>query len=393
MALGFRGLLELLYGWRAHVEGEAPPAPALSSNRTLRVRAYDGWSGQYLEDWCDISAVELVFDSHGPEQARLIAPATMPYWHHRRAMPGGRGVYLEIDARDWGLPIWTGRLVNPQPSSGAAELSAQLAGPRTWLERYHAAVGNPTTEPASRIVYHALEQVRPSPPTRMLLEGAYLGAGGREDLAARSLWELITNLAQNRGEWPYFTALPGVVEYNLEWRHPLGAPDLTGTVTLRDGDNSRWDALPEVDQKIEELLLVAQSWGIGSRVVGTKARASAVRAFGRKAALTAVVESAGVQNTTGSTQTVVDAAVPTYQSALVATEARLRRLVNSVIPARIEVLDPELWPCLRPGVLVSGRWDDPHGLFARSVVQIETMTVAPLSCQCQLSAWLWDVEP
>ena len=78
--------------------------------------------------------------------------------------------------------------------------------------------------------------------------------------------------------------------------------------------------------------------------------------------------------------------------ALVAAEAELRRLVNSVVPVRIEVMDTTLWPALRPGTLVSGRWDDPHGLFTRAVVQIETMTVSPFTGACQLSGWLWDWE-
>lgn len=370
-----------------------PPPPAASTGRAaLRIRAYDGWSGQYIEDWYDASAVELVYEMHGPEQARVTAPAQMPYWHHRRCMPGGRGVYVEIDARDWGLPVWTGRLVNPQPASGSPDLSAQLAGPRTWLERYHVGVGNPTTEPAGRIVHDALAGARVNPPVRMDLAAVYRGDGGREDLAGRTVWDLMTGLAESRGEWPYLTATPGAVEYRLDWWHPLGAPDLTGAIVLRDGENSRWDAVPEIEQKLDELMLIAQSWGIGSRVVGSKVRAAPVRAFGRKAALTAAMQGGLIQSATGQSQTVVDASVPSYQSALVAAEAELRRLVNSVVPVRIEVMDTTLWPALRPGTLVSGRWDDPHGLFTRAVVQIETMTVSPFTGACQLSGWLWDWE-
>lgn len=370
-----------------------PPPPAASTGRQeLRVRAYDGWSGQYIEDWYDMSAIELVYEMYGPEQARITAPASMPYWHHRRCMPGGRGVYIEIDPRAYGLPVWTGRLVNPQPSSGSPDLSAQIAGPRTWLERYHVPVGNPTTEPAGRIVYDALAQAHASPPVRMDVSGLYRGQGGKEDLAGRTVWDLLSGLSEARGEWPYFTATAGAIEYRLDWWHPLGAPDLTGAVILRDGENSRWDAVPEIEQKLDELMLIAQSWGIGNRVVGSKVRASPVRAFGRKAALSAVVNSAIVQGAAGGSLTIVNASVPSYQGALVAAEAQLRRLVNSVLPVRIEVLDPTLWPMLRPGVLVSGRWDDPHGLFGRSVVQIETMTVSPFTGQCQLSGWLWDWE-
>jgi len=391
MPAGYRGILEIMYGWPAMAPGAAP-SPLPPGRPEVRAHVFDGWSGEYIEDWYDLSALELVYEMTCPHQARATAPAAMPFWDRRRCMPGGRGVYVQFDARDWGLPVWTGRLVNPQPSSGSPDLSAQLAGPQSWLDSYHVPAANPTNEAASQIIYHSLAGARVNPPVRMALEGAYLGPGGKEDLAGRSVWDLATSLKDTRGEWPYLAAVPGTVEYRLYWLHQLSAADLAGEVILRDGENSRWEAVPEIDKKIEELLLISQTWGIGNRVVGTKVRASPVRAFGRKAALTAVVNSAFLQNATGGTQMVVDATIPTFQSGRIAAEAQLRRLVNSVIPARIEVLDTSLWPWLRPGVLLSGRWNDPHRLFRRAVVQVETMTVSPLTGKCDLSAFLWDEE-
>jgi hypothetical protein len=214
----------------------------------------------------------------------------------------------------------------------------------------------------------------------------------KEDLAGRNVWETIEYLRDTRGEWPHLIAQHGTPEYVLEWRHPLSGNDLTGDVILEHGNNSEWEAVPDIEGKIDSLLLVANSWGIGNRHSASVATLNPARAFGRKAALTAVMSSAYIRELSGESQTTIDLGQDSKDGARIALESQLRRLVNSALPCKIEITDTDLWPKLRPGTIVSGRWKDPHGLFTRSTVQIETMTVDPISEKMQLSAFLWDQE-
>lgn len=368
-------------------------APGTATHRgEATALAFDGWSGQYIETWYDFSSVELVYEMYGPEQARITAPAAMAYWHHQRCMPGGRGVYLQFDPRGVGLPIWTGRLTNPQPSGGSLDCSAQIVGPREWMDDYHTALGNPSLAPASKVMRDVLETAGVNPPVRFDYERAHRGPAIKADLAGKSVWETIDGLVRERGEWAVMVAQEGTPEYRLEWRHALGGDNLTGLVTLEHGVNSEWDAVPDIEGKIDELLVVGQSWNLGNRNYGARARISPARAFGRRAALEAVVSSAALSNLTGQTQTEVSLTQTSRDAAQIAIESRLRRLANSALPCRIEITDTGLWPHLRPGVIVSGRWDDPHGLFGRCQVRVETMTVDLVAETMQLSAWLWDQE-
>ena len=357
------------------------------------VHAFDGWSGQFVEDWYDLGAVELVYEMWGPETARLAGSRRLPFWDRQRCMPGGRGVYLQVDPTDQGLPLWTGRLTKPQPSSTSPEVSAEVTGPREWVDRYHTALATRVPWPAATIMRQALAASPPNPPLRFSDSFMHLGLGGDDDTAARPMWELMTTLATGRGEWFYLVARPWEVAYDLHWRHPLGGDNRAGDVLLVNGVNAEFDYVPDIEGKIDTLLVAAQAWHAGPRQNGSGARISPARAFGRKAALEALTTSLTTRWLTGASQTDSDPTVATRDAAAVAAEARLRLLCNSAVPTQIRVLDTALWPYLRPGTIVSAQWeDDPHRLFQSCLTQIETMTVSPLTGEMNCSAFLWDAR-
>lgn len=359
----------------------------------LSVHTFDGWSREPIGDWYDIGECELVYEMWGPETARIVAPARMPYWHRSRSMPGGRGVYVQVDATDYGLPLWTGRLTNPQSQGFGPDVSAELTGPREWLDRYHTALATRVPWPAATIARAALLANPPNPPLRFTDSSVHLGLTGDDDTAARPLFELMTSLAQSRGEWFYLTARPFEVAYDLNWWHPLAGDNRAGDVLLVNGINAEFEPVPDIEGKLDTLLVAAQAWHAGPRQNGSGARISPARAFGRKAALEALATSLTTRWLTGAAQTDSDPTVATRDGAAVAAEARLRRLCNSAVPTQVRVLDTALWPAIRPGAVVSAQWeDDPLGLFCSSLIQIETVTVAPLTGEMMCSAFLWDAR-
>ena len=129
----------------------------------LSVHTFDGWSREPIGDWYDIGECELVYEMWGPETARIVAPARMPYWHRARSMPGGRGVYVQVDATDAGLPLWTGRLTNPQAQGFGPDVSAELTGPREWLAKCSACCDRATTAAPSAATHSA--RPLPAPPS------------------------------------------------------------------------------------------------------------------------------------------------------------------------------------------------------------------------------------
>lgn len=361
--------------------------------RDVSIHTFDGWSGQPIGDWYDVGECELVYEMWGPETARIQAPARLPYWDRSRCMPGGRGVYVQVDATDMGLPLWTGRLTAPQASSTSPDVSAELTGPREWLDRYHTALAARVPWPAATIARAALLANPPSPPLRFADTSPHLGLGGDDDTAARPLWELLTTLAEGRGEWFYLVARPWEVAYDLHWRHPLGGDDHSGDVLLVNGVNAEFDPVPDIEGKLDTLLVAAQAWHAGPRQAGSGARISPARAFGRKAALQALTTSLTTRWLTGASQTDADPTIATRDSAAVAAEARLRRLCSSAVPTQVKVLDTALWPAIRPGTIVSAQWeDDPHGLFTSCLIQIETVTASPFTGEMTCSAFLWDAK-
>lgn len=329
----------------------------------------------------------------GPETASLVAPGALPYWDRTRCMPGGRGVYVQADLTELGLPVWTGRLTKPQPSSTSGQVSAELTGPREWLSRYHSALAARVPWPAATMAQAALLASPPNPPVRFNARSPHLGQGGDESAAGRTIWETLEALARDRGEWFYMTARPWSVEVDLHWWHPLAGDDRSGEVLLMQGVNAEFEPVPDIEGKIDTLLIASQAWHMGTRQAGSGARVSPARAFGRKAALSALATSRTTMALAGGSQTDADPTIASRDSARVAVEARLRRLCNSAVPTQIRILDMDLWPYIRPGTIVSAQWpDDPHGLFTNCLVQIETMTVAPFTGEMNCSAFLWDAR-
>lgn len=359
------------------------------------VRSYHGESAEPLEAWTGFDAVELFFEAYGPETGRLVVPANAPFLHHTRSMPGGAGVFLEVDARDAGVPhVWTGRFQAPQFGGGSPSVSAQLAGPRSWLENVGVVGTGETAECASAAVRKALQAAKGPTYVRMD-EGGYTGMRAPVDLSGQALWPLITALATERGEEPQLEAQPGAVDYMLRWSHPLEAPDLSGRATLIDGRNCvLGQSAHALGAPLTELVATAQSWDVGSEYVTSAAKVIAPvgARLGLRAALHMVATSAIGRSLAGDP--VAPMPETTTREALeLALQTALVRASIPRILAQINDVDDALWPLMTPGAVVGAQLRDPFGLMQRALVRIRTATFRPTPPRsCALSVELWATE-
>src|SRR5690606_33848238 len=200
--------------------------------------AYHGEAGEYLEDWSQYGTVEITFGAYGPDVARLDVPRHAPFLHHTRSLPGGVGVFVEIDGRGLGVPdVWLGRMLAPQFDGDGATVTLSLKGPEEWLSRIGAPLAGATAAPSASVVASAIQAAAVD--TRLVMDAA----GGTRwsrvpiDLAGESLWALMIACAEQRGEEFWLAPRPGRVLCDVAWRHPLDSPDHSGRVTLVHGEN------------------------------------------------------------------------------------------------------------------------------------------------------------
>jgi len=400
--IGGRGLLEWFFGWRRAPAAEPPVPPTVPAPRGLVVRAYHGEAGEYLEDWRGLGTVEITFALHGPDTARIETNRHAAYLHHTRSMPGGVGVFLEIDARSLasgvGVPdIWTGRMVTPQFDGDGAAVALPLKGPEEWLSRIGVPLAGTVAAPSARVVRDALLQARAETWVRMGAGSPTRWARIPFDLSGQTYWALMTGLAEQRGEEFVLTPRPRSVLFDLDWRHPLDSPDASGEVTLRHGVNCTLSSSAlNTGLPLQDAVGAALSYGEGAEVAAALVKAPPAARVGVRDALTAALSSLTLRRLagTGGTSETIPAPEITSQAALEAMlEAILRREMVAVATAQVQDVEPRLWRHLRPGTLVGTALPDPFGLFAGAVGRIRTATfsVAPvLGCSLSLDLWSWD---
>lgn len=365
---------------------------------TPTIRTYHGESGEPLEEWTDFGVVEVSFALTGPDAAKIDVPRTAPYLHHRRSMPGGVGVFLEVDGRDLGAPdIWTGRLLSPQFSGDGETVGLSLKGPEEWLSRIGVPVVGRHTAPASAIVQGAIQSC---PAQTWLAPTVQVGSGLAAipyETSGEALWPLMVGLAEARGEEFRLVARRGEVYFDLHWGHPLGAVDASAEAILVHGKNcSLSSSAILAGLPLSELVGVALSFGEGADVSGALVKSAPVSRWGRSSALTAALSSTSVRRLAGSgaASEALPAPELTSEQALIAMlETTLRREMVATATAQIQDVEPDLWQHLSPGTLVSCRLPDPSGLFSAAVARVRTTTfrLAP-DIACSLSLELWRLE-
>jgi len=362
------------------------------------IRAYHGESGEPLGTWDLFGSVEVSFTQTGPDTAGIDVPSTAPYLHHRRSMPGGVGVFLEVDGRALGAPeVWTGRMLSPQFSGDGESASLSLKGPEEWLSRIGVPLQGQHTRPAALLVQDAIQSCPAQTWLAPTVQAVTALTSVPYETSGDALWPLMVGLAEGRGEEFRLVARPGCVFFDVHWGHPLGAPDASADVVLVHGKNCMLSSSAVLaGLPLSELVGVALSFGEGADVAGALVKTAPTSRWGRSNALTAAMAATSVRRLAGS-----GAASETLPAPEVTSEAGLTAMLESVLrremvataTAQIQDVDPSLWPHLSPGVLVSTRLPDPCGLFSAAIARIRTASfrLAP-ELGCSLSLELWQLE-
>lgn len=395
MPAGFRGLLELLL-WRAATPAPEPTPAASTERAELRIRAYHGEAAEYIEDWAEYGTVEVTFSAYGPDVARIDVPRTAPFLHHTRSLPGGVGVFLEIDGRDFGVPdVWLGRMLAPQFDGDGAAVALSLKGPEEWLSRIGTPLSGATSAPSAAVVASAIQASRVQ--THLVMDAASGSRWSRVpvDLSGESLWALMTALAEQRGEEFWLAPRSGRVLCDVAWRHPLDSPDRSGEVTLEHGENCTLSSSAlAVGMPLSEAVGIASSYAEGAEVAAALVKAPPAARLGLRDALTAALSSLTVRRLAGvGTSQAIPAPEITSQAALEAMlEATLRREMVATCAVQVADIDMDLWPHLRPGTLLGAMFPDPFGLFEDAVVRVRTATfaLAP-TLSASISGELWAI--
>lgn len=363
-----------------------------------RIQAYHGESGEPIEVWSEFGSVEVSFGPTGPDSARVDVPSTAPYLHHRRSMPSGVGVFLGIDGRAQGVPeVWAGRMLSPQFSGDAPSVGLGLKGPEEWLSGIGVPVQGSHTRPAAGIVQEAIQACPAQTWLAPTVQAVTALSSIPYETSGESLWALMTGLAEQRGEEFRLTARPGRVLFDVLWGHPLGAPDHSAEVVLVHGKNCTLSSSAmRTGLPLSELVGVALSYGQGADIAGALVKTAPTSRWGLSNALTAAMATTSVRRLAGSgaASEALPAPELTSEAALVAMlEATLRRESIATATTQVQNVDPDLWPMILTGALVSTRLPDPFGLFTASVARIRTATfsLAP-SLACSLSLELWSLE-
>lgn len=362
------------------------------------IRAYHGESGEPLETWDQFGSVEVSFTQTGPDSASIDVPCTAPYLHHRRSMPGGVGVFLEVDGRALGTPeVWTGRMLSPQFSGDGEAVGLSLNGPEEWLSSIGVPIQGRHTRPAAGIVQDAIQSCPAQTWLAPTVQAVTALASVPYETSGEAMWPLMVGLAEGRGEEFRLVVRPGRVFFDVHWGHPLGAPDATAEVVLVHGKNCTLSSSAiRAGLPLSELVGVALSYGQGADVAGALVKSAPSSRWGRSNALTAAMSTTSVRRLAGSgaASEALPAPEVTSDAALTAMlEATLRHEAVATATAQIQDVDPALWPLLVTGVLVSTRLPDPFGLFSAAVARIRTVTfrLAP-ELACSLSLELWQLE-
>lgn len=371
--LGFHGVIDRVRSILA--KDAAVTAATGSTLRVPTIRTYD-YGGAPLGEWYDVTSVSVAFDEHGPATADIILPRGSDHLTLDAIMPGGIGAYIEIDCRDLGsdvdsdtigIPdVWLGRLSTVTASSQGATCTVSAAGPHAWLDRITVARQARTVEPAGSIATRIVEEH----PEGLVTMGplVYRGPGGDADVGGGDLWGALVALANGRNEGFVLHTVPGDCRLLLNWSHPLGAEDRSGSVTLVEGVNCEWDTSYKLDWTASELLGIAESFEAGPGQVALSMTAPPQARIGKHAALTAALSSSVGRAIVEGGDTIIRPDIPTRAELERTLDAELRQMLVPPVYLQVTITDPSLWASLTGGVLVGCDIDDPLALFSDGAV-------------------------
>lgn len=364
---------------------------------SLTIRAYNGESAGYITDWTDFDGVEIAFDEHGPADARVTVPRCSTFLHHSQSAPGGVGAFVEVDATGLGVPdLWTGRLLAPQYSGDGPTVSLALKGPQEWLDKLGVPAAAAEVGTSADIVRDALAALPAPSWVRFDDRASAAGLVVADRTDARSMWGLMTDLATSRGETFFLTPASGV-DFLLTWGHPVASRHVAG-VTLAHGVNATMgQSASSFGLTLDELVGVAESYGVGADVVGAIVSRPAGPIVGLRDALAAPVEVAAIRELVGQGKTGAIPAVgeTTAASLEVMLATMLRRASIPQIHAQFTDVACDLWPSMRPGNVVSVAAPDPFGYFESAYGRITSVTfrvTPPVACNVSVELWATKVD-
>ena len=365
---------------------------------SARVRFYHGESGAYLGSPTtdDLGTVEVSFDLHGSNVARVEIPRCSAFSQMDQHAPDGLGAFVEVDAQSLGVPdIWLGAIPTTQLGGELPSRVLDATGPALYLDEVPTGPVRETGQPAATIVRNAVQAARRSPwIASVTASSEELGRTAPYGTSATTLWKLATDLETARWEAFYITPRGGGVESDLHWMTLHGGQDFSGEVTLIAGRN----CIPQptaygLRPKLAESLLVGQSFGLGSDVMASQVTApDGARPMGIHDALTLALSTRHVRKLAGdhASEVLPDLDQTAQEGLDLVAEATMRRAMIPRLLQQVEVTDCALWPYLRPHSLLRVQLDDDGGVFADAVARVRTVQfrVAP-TLACTISVDLW----
>lgn len=362
------------------------------------VTLYDD-AGRLAGSWSAITACDLAFGEHGPEQATVVVPkrttagALNPELNHRVVMPGGRGALVEIDARENGVDdVFLGRLRSMSDANDAASVSFAVEGPHSWLDAVPIPAQSQRRVSPGRII---AELVKMHGGRLRLRPGVFHdGIGVDVDLNGGSFWSIAATLESLTNDRLYMTADPGAARLVADWRSQVSRQHDRRGVQLLEGVNVNWSADANLDPAPAELVLVGQSFGQGPGVQANTMRAPAGPLYGRMAALTATLYGGPAAAAGGITQgfTTLRPDLATRAALETAARAQLQRGLVAPIMAQLVVTDLDnLYGEVRVGDIVTvALTTHALGLFTNATAQIQAIAYGVVPAKSMtMTAELW----
>lgn len=346
-------------------------------------------------EWSRVSSCSLAFGPNGPDAATVLHPKYIEgslntAVHHTKLLPNQRAALVLIDASDKGIPErWLGVAERAPDSDQAQTISVDLAGPHAWLGREGVPAQVLMRASAGRAMVNVIE----SHPGILRLDVGDIHEGQTLDieLSGGSFWDLASGLQDATGERMYLTAHRSRPRLDFHWLSPLDHDEVK--VELIEGVNCRWSSDNILNPGPSELLSVGASFnaGVGAKTFGKLAPRGPV--LGRRAALTAELQSAIAQKMLGQPNAVRPdlASASLLESAI---DTALRRELNPPKLASVRVTDTDLWDDIRVGSLVLTRFtSDSLGLFRKAIAEVQSLAyqIEP-TVTLDLELELWAVD-
>ncbi len=365
---------------------------------SVRVRLYHGESGDAIgaAGVESLRIVEVGYDLHGSARARIeLAPCAQMARLERHA-PGGLGAFLAVESEDLGLPMrWLGVIARSGRGEAGRGRVLEADGPARYLDEVATGPVAESRRPAAEILRAVLESL----PGESWMAGVTQGRGGRgraglHERGATSLWALARDLAEARLEAFEVRPRDAGVRADLHWMGLDGGLDLSGRLTLREGENCR--ALPAamgLRPARGGALVLGRSHGLGAELLASRAVVpDGARPLGWEAALGMALGSRPLRRLGGDLAEVaaVDLEAPDRAALDAVARARLRRARLPRLLQQLEVTDCGLWADLRPHNRVRVQMAGEGGVFEDAVARLRTLQLRLLpEPACTLSVDLW----